>query len=341
MTGASVQPHRREDQPPLESYSDLQEAKDSRETDQASSLPEKIARYSAAKERTDAMRGYLETLTSPAAVNARRKLSDCGNYLHFRHYFTVGKVLLHAACFCKQHLICPLCAIRRGSKTLVAYLERFEIIQGERPELRPFMVTFTVKNGPDLAERFKHLRDCFKALQGRRHRFFQGKRGAPWTEFCRVEGAVGSYETTNTGKGWHPHLHMVAMCAAAPDQQALRNEWEGITGDSFMVDVRPFNPEQDPATGFMEVLKYALKFSTLSLPDNWEAAQVLARARLLFSIGVFRGVDVPEGLTDEPLEGLPYFDLFYRYFRGLGYSLQSPDATPVGAGGTAKSFSAA
>ena len=321
--------HRGEDQAPAESYSDRQEAQDPAETDQASSLPDKIARYSGAKERSEAMRGYLGTLTTPAAVKARLKLSDCGNYLHFRHYFTVGKVLLHAACFCRQHLICPLCAIRRGSKTLVAYLERFQVIQAERTELRPFMLTFTVKNGPDLAERFKHLRDSFQRLQDRRRCFLKGKRGSPWTEFVRVVGAVGSYETTNSGKGWHPHLHMVGMCETAPDQQSLRNEWEAITGDSFMVDVRPFNPEQDPATGFMEVLKYALKFSTLSLHDNWEAAQVLARARLLFSIGCFRGVEVPEALTDEPLEELPYFDLFYRYFHGLGYSLQSPDATPA------------
>lgn len=329
-----------EGKPRPDSRSDRQEAREPGQGDQAESLSARIARYSKAKERAEAMRAYLQGLgpKNLSALKASAKLAGCGNYLHFRHYWTVGHVRLHAACFCKQHLICPLCAIRRGSKTLGAYLERFHAIQAERPELKPYLLTFTVKNGPDFLERFNHLRDSFKLLQGRRHRWLQGKRGAPWTEFALVAGAVGSYEFTNKGKGWHPHIHMVALCASAPSQTALKAEWDGITGDSFIVDCRPFKADQDPATGFMEVMKYALKFGELSLPDNWHVAQLLGGARLLFSIGCFRGVEIPEALTDEPLEGLPYFDLFYRYFHGPGYSLQSPDATPRAAGGMASPF---
>ena len=48
---------------------------------------------------------------------------SCGDYLLFRHFFTVDKVKLHAAQFCKAHLLCPLCAIRRGAKALAAYLD--------------------------------------------------------------------------------------------------------------------------------------------------------------------------------------------------------------------------
>ena len=88
-----------------------------------------------------------------------------------------------------------------------------------------------------------------------------------------------------------------------------------------MIDVRPFYGDQDPAQGFMEVMKYAVKFGSMSLADNWEVAQLFRGSRLLFSLGVFRGVQVSESLTDEPLENLPYFDFFYRYFAGSGYSL--------------------
>ncbi|MFG4936873.1 hypothetical protein ACF0DY_32410, partial [Pseudomonas aeruginosa] len=69
----------------------------------------------------------------------------------------MDKIRLHAASFCKQHLICPLCAIRRGAKSLAAYLARYEVIRAQHPHLSPYLVTFTVKNGPDLAERFEHL----------------------------------------------------------------------------------------------------------------------------------------------------------------------------------------
>ena len=44
----------------------------------------------------------------------------------------MDKVKLHAAQFCKAHLLCPLCAIRRGAKALAAYLERWEAIRLQR-----------------------------------------------------------------------------------------------------------------------------------------------------------------------------------------------------------------
>lgn len=299
--------------------------------DEAVRLSARVARYSTAKFRAVRMRDYLETIPGEPARKARVKLGDCGEYLHFRHYYTAGKVRLHAACFCKQHLICPLCAIRRGAKTLQAYLDRFAVIRQKLPELQPYLITFTVKNGSDLAERFNHLHKAFKRLQGRRREWLSGK--PTWTEFTKVRGCVGTYEVSNIGNGWHPHLHMVALCASEPSQKALRAEWEAITGDSFMVDVRPFQEDQDPAEAFMEVMKYAVKFSKLSLADNWHAAQVLARRRLLFNFGDFRGVQVPESLIDktEDLDGLPYVDLFYRYFGAAGYCLTG-ESPPQGEG---------
>lgn len=290
---------------------------------QADGLPSRIARYSRAKERALAMRDYLVTIGETKAFEAAGLLQACGNYLHFRHYYTVDQVRLHAAHFCKQHLICPLCAIRRSSKTLERYLERFHVIQAARPDLKPYLTTFTVLDGPDFWERWRHLYACFQVLKDRRRNFLSGSRSAPWTEFAKVAGAVGSYEFKR-GKGsglWHPHLHMVTLCASSPNQYALRSEWEAITTDSFMVDVRPFYKGQPPAEGFMEVMKYAVKFGSMPLPDNWEVAQSLKGARLLFSIGEFRGVEVPDKLTDEPLDELPYFDLFYRYISESGYNL--------------------
>ena len=37
---------------------------------------------------------------------------------------------------------------------------------------------------------------------------------------------------------------------------------------------------------------------------------------MLFRSGLFRGVQVPENLLDEPLDSLPYWDRFYRYLGG-------------------------
>lgn len=282
-------------------------------------LPSKIDRYSKAKKGALDVADYMATLPKHQAMAA--KVHGCGDYLAFRHYFTVDRVRLHGASLCKKHLLCPLCAIRRGAKSLKAYLDRWEVIHAEKPALKPFLVTLTVKNGPDLAERFKHLFKCQHELWMRKHR----GRGSVLDD---VEGAVWSYEIKRgSGSGeWHPHLHMIALAESMPSEGkdnlgALSAEWKEITGDSHMVDVRPID-QDDPVSGFIEVFKYAVKFSDQSPADTVHAWETLAGKRLLASSGCFRGVEVPKDLLDgsEGFEGLPYIQLFYTFLPG-GYSL--------------------
>lgn len=286
-------------------------AETQRGADDAAGLPARVARYSKARRRALDMADFIAHNTE--GVKEHSRLSRCGNYLVFRHYYTRDIVRLHAAEFCKQHLLCPLCAIRRGAKLMKAYLERWEYIRAGETALKPFLVTFTVKNGPDLDERMGHLRRSLQKLHKRR-------TGTRQRSECRkAEAGVWSYEVTNRGKGWHPHAHAIWLCATPPDQAALRAEWEGITGDSFMVDVRPI--AGDPVEGFCEVFKYALKFSELSPLHNWEAYKVLHGCRLIAAFGGFYGLDVPDQYLDEPLpEDLPFVDLLFRYVTGVGYS---------------------
>ena len=282
--------------------------------DEAELLIERITRYGQAHTRSNLMLDHLRDDPSESSRKAAASLSTCGNYLHFREYFTVGKVRLHNATFCKQHLICPLCAIRRGAKALGAYLTRWQVIQAEHPELRPYLLTLTVKNGDDLEERQAHLTKSLRKLLDKRRNFNAGSRGHPWTELCKAQGGVYTLELTNKGKGWHPHCHMIVLASSQPSQTALSAEWHKITGDSMIVDCRPITG--DPSEGFMEVFKYAVKFSDLTLEDNWQAAQILKGKRLLGSFGLFRGVQIPESLLDEPLDDLPYWDRFYRFIQG-------------------------
>lgn len=281
--------------------------------DEASQLPARIDRYGKAKERAGVMLAHIEGLpvddafrspTDPGWVGY--KLSRCGNYLKFRHYFTVGKVRLSAAVFCKQHLLCPLCAIRRGSKALKSYLARWEVVAKANPALRLYLVTLTVQNGESLPERFRHLHRSYQQLLKRRM--------APRTisVLRDVAGGVATYEVTNRGKGWHPHVHALIASETPIDQQQLRDEWEGITGDSFMCDVREVD-QVDLVSGFCEVFKYAVKFGDLEPADNWLAYLYLRGRRLLTSFGCFRGVQVPEALTDELLDELPFVEILYRY----------------------------
>ena len=279
-------------------------------------LPGRVDRYGKAKKTALDVANYMQGTPQHKAMGDL--VAGCGDYLVFRHYFTVNRVKLHGASLCRKHLLCPLCAIGRGAKALKAYLDRWEAIQAAKPHLRPFLVTLTVKDGDDLAERFNHLHKSQRELWKRKQR----GRGSP---LDGVEGAVWSYEIKRgSGSGlWHPHLHMIALAEHQPDAHELAREWLNITGDSFIVDVRPIS-QYDPASGFIEVFKYAVKFSDQPPQDTVHAWVTLAGKRLLASSGCFRGVEVPEDLMDdsEGLQDLPFVTLFYRYLRGAGgYSL--------------------
>ena len=292
--------------------------------DDAAALPARLDRYSKAHRRALAMSDYAMEMAAnsdtkygkEAKEKLAQRLKSCGEYLLFRDYYTVGKVRLHAARFCCKHLLCPLCAIRRAAKMLKAYMDKVRVILAEHPHLKAYLVTLTVKNGPDLLERYTHLQRSVHKL----HKTRTGK--GQYSEACKAEAAVWSFEIKrgqNSGEH-HPHMHAVWLCGEEPDKYKLSEQWKAITGDSFIVDVTPFYDQDDIVSGFLEVFKYALKFSELSMADNWHAYELLSGKRLIASFGAFRGVEILEELTDEQLDDLPYIEHLYRYFADAGYS---------------------
>ena len=305
--------------------------------DESGKLPERLKRYAFARER--ALKNIPQITVTINALGVspncyrlhleriRPRISECGSYLVFKNYHTVGKVRLTAANFCMVHLLCPLCAVRRGSKSLEAYVIRFEIIKAAKPHLKLSMLTLTVKNGDNLDERFKHLKKSLKTMLEWRRKTLSGKAGYH-SEFAKIAGLVGSIEITKDGgqgeikeTGWHPHSHIMLLHDESIDYKALQAEWFKITGDSHVLNVSAAKHPHDPAQDLLEVFKYALKFSDLTPTQNMEAYQVMRSKRLLFSAGLFWGVDVPEEMTDVELDDLPYIELFYEYIARSGYNL--------------------
>lgn len=286
-------------------------------SDEIGRLPSRLDRYANARARALENLAHLRELqTAEDFTRLCSSIQECGEYLAFRNFYTKDQVILSAANFCKVHLLCPLCAIRRGAKSLRAYLERYAVIMQQNPHLGLYLFTATVVNGPDLIERHAHLKNAVRAVLTRRKLALNGNRHK--TEWVKVAGLVGSYEVTNIGNGWHPHAHMALLVDKRMNVQTMKNEWKRITGDSHVLRLDPaYNPD-NPARDFLEIFKYAVKFSELTPAQNIEAYQALRGKRLLFSAGLFRGVLVPEHLTDElPDEELPYIDMFYRYLDGF------------------------
>jgi plasmid rolling circle replication initiator protein Rep len=282
-----------------------------------------IDEYGRHKKRSVAMAAFVAEIRDeyPDREDLKRVHSDlanCASYLVFHQYYDSPdlELRLAKAHTCKKHLLCPFCARRRAAKSIKKNEERIEHAMAQNKRLKPIMITLTVKNGPDLAERNAHLEKGCKRLLERRRDYLKKKRGK--TEFRKVAGAVYSYEFTNRGQGWHPHVHMIALVDSWIDQEALSREWQEITGDSFIVDVRRIKPNKkhgtlDITSGLLEVLKYAVKFHDLDLELNWHAYEVLKGKRLLGSFGVLRGIVEAENLLDDLYQDLPYLELYYRY----------------------------
>lgn len=285
-------------------------------------LPRKLERYAIAKKRSVDMSNYIREKAENETGLASR-VNHCGDWLVFRHFYTVDELRLHSADFCKKHTLCPLCAIRRGGKAIQAYMPKVQSVLDSNPKAKIFMVTLTVKDGLDLAERYKHLHSSLKKMTQKRRSHISNPSKNYHVEFVKSIGGVYSIEVKrgkNSGE-WHPHVHMIWICNDTPNQQLLSKEWHEITGDSFVVDVRPLTEQKNAVGGFMEVFKYALKFSEMTLEDNWTAYKTLKGKRLVNPFGELRGVKIPNELTDPSLE-LPYIELFYKFVGGsAGFTL--------------------
>ena len=292
---------------------------------------DRITRFASLKHRAKKQEQFLWGLFEPVnpsensklALKSAQKLSECGNYLLFKNYFTVGEIRLSKMQTCQQHLLCPFCAALRASKSMQKYMDRIIQVMKENKKLKPVMITFTVKNGADLKERFHHLMGSFRTLLDRRRDYL--KKGRGWSEFCKIEGALYSYENTKNQKTgeWHPHIHMFALIEDWIDQEEFAEYWYNLTGDSIIVDIRRVKPKKGMKKfealqeAISEVCKYALKFGDLSVEDTWEAFKVLKGKRLTGSFGLLWGVKVPEKMTDDDLsEDLPYLEMLYKFIFG-------------------------
>ena len=311
--------------------------------DDASGDHEKrLSRYSVAMARKQEVVDHILVLKEQGYKfnldKELKALQDCGSFLIYRHYYLIDRFRLLAGCTCKKHLLCPLCAIRRAAKCVAVGFQKIEDVlqRGYETgvEYDQVLITLTIKNGDDLEERFLHLTNSFKMLLQKRRNALK-KRPKTDTVFKHVLGSIYSYEVTySEEKGYHPHVHMIALIPRGTfefqerfDKKAkkavqvpvdlwagLVEDWKSITGDSFIVDVRRIDNENDQLSALVECFKYALKFSDMEVADQVECYTVLKGRRMLDSMGALRGIKFPDNLHDDLIPGEEkYVDIVYRY----------------------------
>lgn len=192
---------------------------------------------------------------------------------------------------------CPACQRGLAARTSIRYAKVTEELKW------PLFVTLTTQNFEDSEKDFlREIRKSFGRLRRLR-----------WFRAC-VSGGVASIEVTNTGNGWHPHVHALldakwfSVTTKQPGPRASRDQWRK-RGRQTATEIaeqwslclrRPGSvkirrvwegPEKDARPVTTEVLKYSVKGSDLLECEDAIAPviRMLDRCRLVTSWGSMYG----------------------------------------------------
>lgn len=199
------------------------------------------------------------------AMKKIERMDGCRSAGWFHRQISTGKIAVHArSCHVK---FCPLCSSPRAN-TIRTNTERW-ITTADHPK----MLTLTIKHSifDSLADNLQMLYLGFRKL----------RRLQLWN---RVKGGIWFFEIKRTKDGWHPHLHVLLEGGFLP-QHAIREDWHRITGDSFIVDIRPIANGKKAAE---YVSKYATKpcqFRNLKLELRQELYIALLDRRCVGTFG--------------------------------------------------------
>jgi len=263
-------------------------------------------------------RKFTDWAATHGRENLALKLQDCGSWLKFREWLETGESRLRQAYFCKKFLVCRCCAAIRAGKMIQKYKERIEFVQAENPKLIPAMITLTVKNGDDLMERMFRLEVGFGKMIGAARFARSGKRRDTKVEWNKVQGFVASYEVTNEGKGWHPHIHAFVLLNKYIDQKQLSEEWLRFTGDSYIVGVTKCR-NKNLIAALCETMKYSCKMHTMKPEHVMAVSDAFKGKRWINAGGLLRGVKVPD-IDSDDCTGMtgPYIDYVARWLHSQG-----------------------
>jgi hypothetical protein len=131
-----------------------------------------------------------------------------------------------------------------------------------------------------------------------------------WRSVVTAGAAFLEIKRSSNTRGWHPHLHIVVEGKYVP-HAILKAIWHRITGDSYIVDVRPVR-----STG--ELIRYVTKYVSKPLDNSiFESTETTEQAiramhgkRTCTTFGTWRGrnltieSDETEWLSVAPLAEL-------------------------------------
>ncbi len=181
------------------------------------------------------------------------RLQQCRKYAWFVQSSVTHKLRVISS-RCKLRW-CPIC--RDVSRMIVTHaVEEWLAIQQY-----PKMITLTLCHSDDpLQLQVKRIYDCFRKL--RRRAFMKH----------RISGGVWFFQLkfNSTTEQWHPHIHCLVAGKFLP-QGELKALWFKITGDSYVVDIRPVKDLEGCSN---EVARYATSPADITAVDLDRAIEI-------------------------------------------------------------------
>lgn len=232
----------------------------------------------------------------------RDRFANCGSAAFVFTSPSTGRLKIRAN-YCHDRL-CEPCAAAKSR--IIAD----RLAANMRTTDRCKFITLTLrKSSLPLHETIDRLYRCFAAL----------RRRPEWK--ARIRGGAAMLEVKRTPKTptcpWHVHMHIVCDgdFLAQRDLSAL---WHAVTGDSYIVDVRPIVNPRDMG-------KYVAKYSAKGcspnvMEDHQSAVQFILATkgrRVCATFGAWRGIPLNER-PDDPGDWQPLMPLAVLISRARG-----------------------
>jgi hypothetical protein len=151
--------------------------------------------------------------------------------------------------------------------------------------------------------------DSLSTILDRITRHFRTLRSRPiWKKY--IKGGASIVETKlgkNSGK-WHCHYHIVCEGKFIP-QHRLADEWQRITKDSRIVDVRAVGARTGAVSYITKYITKAADHSIVTSPEHLkEAIVAFTGRRMVATFGTWRGLKLmekPDERTYPQEDGVP------------------------------------
>ncbi len=178
--------------------------------------------------------GEVELADKLDRCHSRISVLTCGRHIH--------RIIPNFTC---EFRLCPDCGRRRSRKLQKKYLPMMRGFMLHHKVTPVHLVLTQTHRAETRKQSAKRIKDSFTKLQ---------RRGF-WREY--FNGGTWSLEFTKDKNGLHhTHLHIIGFRRKFFDIELLRDEWLAVTGDSYVLHLKPI---QDIATGLREVVKYVSK----------------------------------------------------------------------------------